>query len=367
VQISGDGMNSINRTGLTLLKWYLGTRTSNEALSKYIFSKKAVKSHNLKNINHKGIRVAAIQERIELAKSPRKYADKMYALTEEAVNQGAQLVVFPEENGLMCLGAIPLINTIIKSMGSGTKNPKDNGDKKDFSLSEIFYYLTPFIKKVFETTFSRLAEKFGIYIMAGSTILEESGNLYNRAYLFGPDGDLVGTQDKAHLVASEVPLGIKTAEEMKVFDTQIGKLAFPVCMDASYFETFKILRGMGAQIVMIPIANMEQYNKYLALRGIWPRVQENPVYGIKAALVGDLHDVTFTGKAGIFAPIGLTEDRNGVIAEANDFSTQEVICADIDLTLLDNYSDPYFSDTNPEFYKKYFPDVYNNPVSFDEG
>ena len=91
--------------------------------------------------------------------------------------------------------------------------------------------------------------------------------------------------------------GISRGSKLEVFPTPLGKLAFPVCMDATYFETFRILEKQGAEIVMIPIANPEPYNYGLALRGIWPRVQEAPVYGIKSALVGRVLGFEFTGRA----------------------------------------------------------------------
>ena len=136
-----------------------------------------------------------------------------------------------------------------------------------------------------QTLYSTLAAAYGLYLMAGSFVLPHGDKVVNRSFLYGPDGRLIGVQDKIHLMPIEAEWGISPGTEFKLFETAAGKIAAPVCMDASYFETFRILELQDAEIVIIPIANPEPYNYWLALRGIWPRVQECPVYGIKSALV----------------------------------------------------------------------------------
>jgi predicted amidohydrolase len=329
------------------------------------------------------VRVAAVQEQIAVLKTWQAYARRMHAFVRQAVEQGAQLVCFPEENGTLLLGQIPLIDLILKFasrrlLESETKpGPETNradilapGEKSGIpagrplaqdgglSVPHLLAFFTPFIKSTFEAVFSELARGYGVYIMAGSTMLVENGQLFNRAYLFDPNGRLVGMQDKVHPIELEMAMGLTCGTELKVFDTHLGRLAFPVCMDATYFETFKILKHLGAQIVIIPIANQEDYDPNFALRGIWPRVQESGIYGLKSALVGDLYGIHFTGKAGVFAPLELTPDHSGVIAEARTFDQDEVVVADLDLSKLDGFASVYAGDSNPALYRKYFPDLY---------
>ncbi len=364
---------------LRLLQKYLYRKGKREKIRDYVRSKNIARSRNLSEIDKRNIVVAVVQEKAAIMENYKQYVDTMYGFTRKAVDKGAQLISFPEENGTLVLGMLPLIKPILRvaqilnrksadkppESGSRAETPAgmDLGEsekkKTGINLAYVFSFLTPFITSVFETTFSELARSFGVYIMAGSVIIEDKGKLVNRAYLFGPDGEIVGTQDKTHLVEMEMDLGLSAGERLQVFATKLGKIAFPVCMDATYFETFKILKQQGAQIVIIPIANMEEYNYYLALRGIWPRVQESGVFGLKSSLVGELYGIRFSGKAGIFAPLGLTPARDGVIAETASFDRNELVCASIDLTRLDSYADPYFSDQNPELYKKYLPDVYH--------
>ena len=367
---------------LTKIAW---TKNNGDRIKKYINTKQIDRSHNLDNIDKRQIRVCAVQQEIQLLKSYKQYVDRMYEFVERGVKEGAQLIVFPEYNGALILGMLPLIETILKRITrqdskSAGKDKATSNRNKDTSedtaentsedtavhtsisagvdIVEILSTLTTFLLDIFKTTFSELALHFGIYIMAGSIMVTDKDSVYNRAYLFGPDGKIVGKQDKLHPVIMEKDMGLSMGEELSVFNTPIGKLAFPICMDATYFETFRIAKDKGAHIVIIPIANIEEYNKYFALRGIWPRVQESGVYGVKSALVGELFGIKFTGKAGIFAPQILTPNNDGTLEVSKSYDKDEIVVCDLNLNLIETYYDPYFSDQNSEFFKRYYPKIY---------
>ena len=353
---------------LTKIAW---TKNNGDRIKKYINTKQIDRSHNLDNIDKRQIRVCAVQQEIQL------YSGNTMSC--------AQLIVFPEYNGALILGMLPLIETILKRITrqdskSAGKDKATSNRNKDTSedtaentsedtavhtsisagvdIVEILSTLTTFLLDIFKTTFSELALHFGIYIMAGSIMVTDKDSVYNRAYLFGPDGKIVGKQDKLHPVIMEKDMGLSMGEELSVFNTPIGKLAFPICMDATYFETFRIAKDKGAHIVIIPIANIEEYNKYFALRGIWPRVQESGVYGVKSALVGELFGIKFTGKAGIFAPQILTPNNDGTLEVSKSYDKDEIVVCDLNLNLIETYYDPYFSDQNSEFFKRYYPKIY---------
>lgn len=370
---------------LKLLGHSLQRKSDPDAIRRYLDGKQIKGSGNLDRIDPHAIRVAVVQEQIRVLRTYQAYADRMYGFVANAAGQGAQLVCFPELNGTLLLGQMPLINPILKyasrqiSASEGGNAPippaspatppppmtppsmvmPESADQAGgFSVAHLLSFFTPFFKDAFEATFSALARGFGIYIMAGSLFLVEDGHLFDRAYLFGPQGEIVGTQDKAHPDGLEISMGLTLGKELKVFDTRLGRLAFPVCMDATYFETFKILKHLGAQIIIIPIFNMEPFQHYLALRGIWPRVQESGVYGLKSAMVGDLYALQLTGQAGVYAPFELTDERSGVVAQADSFDHDDLITASLDLTRLETYQSVYFGDSNPRLYRRYIPAIY---------
>lgn len=323
----------------------------------YKFNPKPLKRHisglKVKKYNREpGLKVAAVQVEFRLHKSTIEYFEHMRHLMERAAEEGARLIAFPENIHLPLYGLLPGIEK--KFSGDGRKD--DDGEKMKAALM----LLGPYVKGIYFLTFSSLARLYEMYVMGGSITAPENGELYNTAYLFGPDGKLIGSQKKLHATPEEESFGLKTGEELDVFKLPFAKVAFPVCMDATYFETFEIARMKGADIVIIPIANMEEYDFYRALRGIWPRVQESRVYGIKSALVGRVAKFYFTGKAGIYAPLDLTENRDGVVKEAKHYQGDDVVTASIDIGALRKYreEDELLKDRNEELYRKYLSRLY---------
>ena len=314
-------------------------------------------------VDRRRIRTAALQLELKLHKSPFDYADEMHRRTREAVDQGAQLVVFPEYNNLQLMGMLPGIEKIEENY-----REKDNGSpaaegsgEEEINLTDLYRFMSPVVRPLVHTVFSSLAAAYGLYIMAGSYILADNGEIVNRSFLYGPGGELRGSQDKVHLLPVESEWDVKRGSYFSVIETALGKLALPVCMDATYYETFRLIELAGADIVLLPIADQQEYNYWLALRGIWPRVQESQIFGVKSALVGSVAGFTFTGRAGIFAPLEITPKRDGVLAEVEPFDSEAIAVADLDLEALDRLrADHPWRDRNPALYRKYFPQIYRS-------
>jgi predicted amidohydrolase len=314
---------------------------------------------NLIPVDRCRIRVAAIQIELRLFKNPFDYADEMHRRVKEAVQEGAQLVVFPEYNNLPLLGMLPGVEKMEEAYREKKEGATKNGSDEDVSLPELFRYMSPAVEPLVKTIFSGLAASYKLHIMAGSYTLAENGDVVNRSFLYNPSGDLAGSQSKVHLLPIEDEWKLKRGSGFEVFETSLGKLALPVCMDATYFESFRILEQKGAEIALLPIANLEEYNYWLALRGIWPRVQESLLYGIKGALVGTIAGLSFTGKAGIFAPLEITPNRNGVLAEVEPFDREAMAVANLDLEALNELRRTHpWRDNNTNLYRRYFPEIY---------
>ncbi len=343
----------------TLKEWmflkYLHWRTRPAPIKKYLTLKNITRTHNCSHPNQEKIRVGACQLKLKLLSDPLEYVEMMYQKVDAAAKEGVQLLVFPENNSFHLLGLLPGIEEM-DSKAAGT-----NGNNSSVKVADIFRFVGPMFNRVAQTSFSSLAAAYGMYIMAGSYLTPERDEVFNRAYLYGPDGQLMGTQDKAHLMPVENDWGLSRGSGFQIFSTPLGRLGMPVCMDATYFETFRILEYLGADVVMVPIANPEPYNYWLALRGIWPRVQESLVYGIKSALVGDLLGYTLTGKSGIFAPLELTPKGDGVLAEVINPKEEALVTAEINLLALEELkkNHPYLGDRNDNLQKKYFPGIYS--------
>jgi len=212
--------------------------------------------------------------------------------------------------------------------------------------------------------YSQLARKYGIFIYSGTFIIKRRNSLYNCGFLFDRAGRMVLEQMKTHVTPFEEEIGIKCWASLETFLINDVRFAFPICMDASYFEVFRILMDMNTDVAVIPIANNENYDIYRAARGIWARVQETPMYGIKSSLNGWIMGQKFTGKAGIFAPVNLTASQNGVVAISSAPSGDFLITSLIDPSSIRLYSknNEYSVHHNFDFefqscssYKKYNP------------
>ncbi len=309
------------------------------------------------------VRAAALQVELKLLKNPLQFADEMHRRVREAVNEEAELIVFPEYNNLPLFGLLPGFEKMEEAYREKAQNAgtgQDHEQEGEIGLADVFRYMSPVVQPLVHTVFSCLSAAYGVHIMAGSYTLAEKGNVINRSFLYGPGGLLIGSQDKVHLLPVEVEWRLKRGGSFSVFDTPLGKMAMPVCMDATYYETFRILEQKGADIVLLPIANLEDYNYWLALRGIWPRVQESCLYGIKGALVGSIAGLAFTGRAGIFAPLEITPKKDGVLAQVEPCSSEAIAVADLDIEVLHGLRRNHpWRDTNPALYRRYLPELYN--------
>ena len=349
-----------------LIKKWFERKISLDKIDRYCSKLKVKKRKFSEDINPENICVSCVQRRIQPVSCVEKYIDMFCGFLEQAVKDGSYLIVFPEYNFFDLFGVIPaydFLNQILNKRGLKIKKK----EKKSFSKRDNHFLKTVFkgVAKPIEVGMKRinslLAQKYGIYIYSGTYILKEKKEIYNAGSLFAPDGHLIGTQKKLHLTDFEVDLGIKRGFKMEAYSLPFGKVVCPVCMDATYFETFRIAREMGVDIVILPIANLEEYNKWKALRGIWPRVQESYLYGLKSSLNGWIAGMHFTGQAGIFAPLSITEKRDGVLSTSSFYEGNYLVTANINIKKLHKAREKaaYHEDQNIEFEKNYIKKTYN--------
>lgn len=309
----------------------------------------------------RGIRAAAVQREITAAKSIEDYINRMEGFVKSAAEQGCDIIAFPEYNFFELLGVIPGFNLLNRCLNRKAAAQDKSGSGSNLSrLYPLLCNISTPIQAAIESIMCGLASEYSIYIYTGSYFIKENEHLYNGGAIISREGAILGRQMKLHLTDFEEKLGIRRGNEFRSFSLDIGRIAFPVCMDATYYEVFNLARSRGCDVVVLPIANNEEYRPYRALRGIWPRVQEAHVYGVKAALNGWFCGLHFTGKAGIFAPIGMTPKGDGVVAISEQPSGDSLVVGDIDLEALcrERKEDEYYGDSNPEFERAYYYNTY---------
>jgi len=350
-------------------KWF-DKKISLERIEKYCQQLRIERRRLSEDVNLEDIRVSCVQRQIYPVNSIEKYIDVLCGFIGQAVKDGSHLIIFPEYNFFDLFGLIPgfsFLNQILNKKAIKNKDEEKDRDEEshlkgnNYFLTTIFKGTAKPVEAGMRRIFSLLAKQYGLYIYTGSYILKEKKAIYNAGSLFGPDGNLIGTQKKMHLTDFEVKLGIKRASKMEVYSLPFGKVVCPICMDATYFETFRIAREMGADMVILPIANLEEYSTWKALRGIWPRVQESYLFGLKSSLNGWITGMHFTGKAGIFAPLLMTEEKDGILSLSPTYEGNHLITANLNLKRLYEAREKaeYHEDKNAEFEKKYVEITYN--------
>lgn len=314
------------------------------------------RSANLHRLDPARVRVAAVQLELSPVQRPEEFVRWVADPLARAVAEGAQLVAFPEDVGLALLGLLPGFDRLAQAPSAEAAL----AELGDVAVADVLRFLGPAVARIHHTTFATLARAHGVFVHAGSVMLPQGRDLYNVGFLYGPDGRLVGRHAKVHLLPLEAEWGLCSGDALEVYDTLLGKIGIPVCMDATYFETFRLLALKGAEIVVVPIANPEPYNEWHARRGTWARVQETPVYGIVPALVGRLLGFELTGRAAVYAPLALTAAGDGVLAQARTWDRAEVVWADLDLVRLREYRQrvAFPAYLRPDLYTRYLEPAY---------
>lgn len=114
------------------------------------------------------------------------------------------------------------------------------------------------------------AKEYNTYI-AFSFHEKENGNFYNSGVLIDRNGEILGKCHKCHLTMSEYENGLTPGKEIKVFDTDIGKIGIAICWDIFYPECIREMQKQGVDIIINPTAG------YLYER-INQRCQESGAY-----------------------------------------------------------------------------------------
>lgn len=84
-------------------------------------------------------------------------------------------------------------------------------------------------------------------------IVPDGDAFYNRAYLIGPDGVLIGYYDKVHPTLGErEQLNVSAGPGPVVFDTEHGRVAIPICYDIYFAEFFSALARLKPDILFFP-------------------------------------------------------------------------------------------------------------------
>jgi predicted amidohydrolase len=259
-------------------------------------------------------RLAAAQYDIGFLKNWDEYAAKIGRWVEEAVNERAKLLLFPEYFSMELASLFP--EEVYRSLSR--------------QLRELQALLPDFL-----ALFRELAERHGVYLVAGSfPVRQPDGHYRNRAFLFRPDGSHE-YQDKLQMTRFENEQWLITAgDEIKTFDTEFGRIGIDICYDSEFPMIARKQVEAGADLILVPSCTDTTAGYWRVRIGCQARALENQCYVVQSPTVGtapwsEAVDVNI-GAAGVYTPVDYGYPDNGVLA-IGELNRPQWVYADIDL------------------------------------
>ncbi len=180
---------------------------------------------------------------------------------------------------------------------------------------------------------SEAAEKFNIYIVAGSIPELKEGKLYNSSFILDRNGEIIGSHRKMHLFDIDIPgkiifkesENLSAGNQITVIETDICKIGVVICYDMRFPELLRIMTLKGAELIVIPGAfNMTTGPAHWETL-IRARAVDNQLY-MAAASPAKNEELSYVayGNSMVVDPWGK------ILARAGE--EEEIIYADIDLS-----------------------------------
>ncbi|MEX3713232.1 nitrilase-related carbon-nitrogen hydrolase [Cytobacillus horneckiae] len=198
--------------------------------------------------------------------------------------------------------------------------------------------LTDFLDD-YKKLFSSLASERQQIIIAGSTLEEEAGEIYNTCFIFEPDGS-IHRHRKTHIFPGEAEWDTAEGDALEVFE--IGPVTFgiAICYEIEIPEINSIYQQKGADIIFCPSYTFTPHGFWRVRHCAQARAIENQVYVIHCPTKGNRDGIIYPGhgNASILSPCDLNWEANGVVVEAKE--NTKVITASLSMdALYDNRQD----------------------------
>ncbi len=255
------------------------------------------------------VKLAAVQWQMRQIEHIREFEQQCRFFVDTASDYESDFVVFPE---LFTLELLTLL---------------DNR-KPEQAIRQLAEYTPRYLE-----LFSDLALRNNVNIVAGSTVTVEDDTLFNVAHLFRRDGTLE-RQKKIHITQPESRWwGVQGGDEVRVFDTDKGKIAILICYDVEFPELVRVAVAMGARIICVPYNTNDRYGHVRVRTSARARCIENHVYVLTAGCVGNLPfvenaDVHYA-QSGVYTPLDVGFAWDGIAAEASP-NHETVLVHDVD-------------------------------------
>ncbi len=238
----------------------------------------------------------------------------------DAVRQNATVLLFPE------YGSMELV-----SLFGGEIRADIRRQVKEMDI----------LRGDFCAVFSELAQKYGVIIIAPSFPVMEAGSIFNRIYVFSPQG-LVGYQDKFFMTRFEnEEWGIQAANPKKLvlFEADWGSFGIQICYDVEFGIGSHWLCAAGASLILAPSCTETIRGATRVHIGARARALENQCYTVVSQTVGNAPwspavDVNY-GYAAFYSTPDKNMPEEGILAQKKP-QTPGWLVQGLDLSLVEN-------------------------------
>lgn len=259
------------------------------------------------------VRLGVVQWQMRLFESFEEFVQQVEFFVDTVSGYNSDIILFPE------LFNAPLINEF-------------NQEHAPDAMRSLAEYTVPLREELM-----RMAVAYNINIVSGSVPDYRNHKLLNVSFLCRRDGTW-DSQYKLHITPEETQnWGLRGGNELKIFETDVGKIGILICYDVEFPELSRILVDQGMNILLIPYWT-DTKNSYLRVRRCaQARAIENECYVAISGSVGNIPrvenmDIQYS-QAAIFTPSDFAFPHDGIAAEATP-NTETTLIADLDLDLL---------------------------------
>ena len=259
------------------------------------------------------VRVGTVQWQMRAMSSVEDLIDQVEFFVDALAGYNADFALFPEFfNG-------PLLSRF-------------NQDHPAEAIRGLAQYTEEIVEEI-----TRLAVSYNINIIAGSMPVYQEQSLHNVSYLCRRDGT-TDHQYKLHITPDERAYwGVRGGDELKILETDIGKVGILICYDAEFPELSRILNQKGMRILFVPYW-VDTKTGYLRVRRCaQARAIENECYVAITGSVGNLPnveniDIQYSQSA-VFSPADFAFPHDAIVAESTP-NTEMTLIVDLDLDKL---------------------------------
>ena len=195
-----------------------------------------------------------------------------------------------------------------------------------------------------------LAQKAGEhhYYLSPNVYLERNGHRYDASLWIGPDGQVQDIAKMVHIAQAkqfyEQDYYTPSDDGFKVFDTPHGKVGIVICYDRHLPESIRTCVLMGAELIIIPTANLTCEPMEMFEWEVRVQAMQNSVFIAMCNRVGTEGKLTFAGESIVCDPNG------NVIAKAGAEETLLTCNIDLSEAARTRNAKPYFATRRKEFY-----------------